>query len=216
MRFKQPGFLILLFMLMALPVPLFAVAQTSHPANSELSGSQELLISEFVASNENGLADEDGDESDWIEIYNPNEVEVDLSNWYLTDDAQDLTKWRFPAVTLAGDRYFLLFASGKDRRLAGRELHTNFKLSGGGEFLGLIAPDGATVVHSYAPNFPQQFADTSYGLAGGEEKYFRSKFIWVTVAGIYPVCFFLIPVHLIIEVGLKLDQYAKQYSVEFE
>ena len=158
MRFKQPGFLILLFMLISLPVlmPLFAVA-------AEPSGTQEVLISEFVASNENTLNDEDGDESDWIEIYNPNDIEVNLDGWYLTDDAQDLTKWRFPAVTLAGDRYFVLFASGKDRRLAGRELHTNFKLDRGGEYLALVKPDGQTVVASFAPSYPPQALDVSYG-----------------------------------------------------
>jgi len=165
MRFKQPGFFILLFMLMSLPVlvPLSAVAQKSHSPNAEHSGNQALLISEFMASNENSLADEDGDGSDWIEIYNPNEVEVDLNDWYLTDDAQNLKKWRFPQVTLAGDSYLVLFASGKDRRVASRELHTNFKLDRGGEYLALLKPDGQTVVAAFAPSYPPQALDLSYG-----------------------------------------------------
>ena len=33
--------------------------------------SQMLVISEFMASNQSGLRDEDGDDEDWIEIYNP-------------------------------------------------------------------------------------------------------------------------------------------------
>ena len=36
-------------------------------------------INEFMASNKNGLADEDGAEVDWVEIYNPNPISQDLS-----------------------------------------------------------------------------------------------------------------------------------------
>jgi hypothetical protein len=34
-------------------------------------GAQEPFISEFMAANNSGLRDSDGDFSDWIEIYNP-------------------------------------------------------------------------------------------------------------------------------------------------
>ena len=44
------------------------------------------MISEFLAANKNGLTDEDGDYSDWIEIYNPGHRPVNLSGWSLTDD----------------------------------------------------------------------------------------------------------------------------------
>ena len=52
-----------------------------------------------MADNETTLADEDGEFSDWIEIRNT-EGAVNLDGWYLTDDADELTKWRVPAVTL--------------------------------------------------------------------------------------------------------------------
>ena len=39
--------------------------------------------------------------------------------------------------------------------------HTNFKLSGNGEFLALVSPDGLTVIDSIS--FPQQQSDISYG-----------------------------------------------------
>ena len=44
---------------------------------------------------------------------------IDLSGWYLTDDAADLTQWQFPDVTLATGEYLVVFASGKDRAVAG-------------------------------------------------------------------------------------------------
>src|SRR5262245_19359757 len=75
-----------------------------------------LLITEFVASNVRSLADEDGDNEDWIEIYNAGTNTVNLDGWYLTDNAGDRTKWRFPATSLAANRYLIVFASNKDRR----------------------------------------------------------------------------------------------------
>src|SRR5947209_7986284 len=51
------------------------------------------LITEFVASNQTGLTDEDGNRGDWIEIYNPGAEDVNLSGYHLTNDDQDLSKW---------------------------------------------------------------------------------------------------------------------------
>ncbi|NQU22560.1 MAG: CotH kinase family protein, partial [Candidatus Nealsonbacteria bacterium] len=123
-----------------------------------------LYISEFMAVNDSTLADEDGDYSDWIEIQNPGNTTVDLDGWYLTDNEAELTKWQFPRVTLAPDERLLVFASDKDRADPLGELHTNFKLSGDGEYLALVRADGSTISHEYAPEYPQQHADVSYGI----------------------------------------------------
>ncbi|MBN2474267.1 MAG: CotH kinase family protein [Pirellulales bacterium] len=125
-----------------------------------------LLISEFMAVNNGTLADEDGDYEDWIEIHNPTEATVSLDGWYLTDDAGDLVRWQFPDVSLDAGGYLVVFASGKDRSDPA-ELHTNFKLDGDGEYLGLVRADGTTVSHDYSPVFGPQYADMSYGLSQG-------------------------------------------------
>lgn len=127
----------------------------------------DLVISEFMASNRATLEDSDGEFSDWIEIHNPDQMPVDLTGWSLTDSAGSLTKWSFPAVTLSPGGYLLVFASNKDRRTPGAELHTNFALSAGGEYLALVRP-GGTVAFEYAPSFPRQSDDVSYGLPPGE------------------------------------------------
>ena len=122
-------------------------------------------ISEFMALNAHTLADEDGSYEDWIEIYNPSDVAVKLDGWYLTDNAGDLTKWRFPSTNLAGGGFLVVFASGKDRRVPGARLHTSFHLFSGGEYLALVKPDGVTVVSQFSPTFPPQVADVAYGFA---------------------------------------------------
>ncbi|NLF40194.1 hypothetical protein GX586_12170 [bacterium] len=117
-----------------------------------------------MARNKVTLADEDGAFSDWIELHNDGFEPVDLSGWHLTDDATDLAKWTFPGTNIAPGGYLLVFASGKDRATPGEELHSNFKLSGDGEYLALVQPDGATVAHGYSPQYPLQADDVSYGI----------------------------------------------------
>ncbi|MEE8451635.1 MAG: lamin tail domain-containing protein, partial [Thermoguttaceae bacterium] len=123
-----------------------------------------LVISELMADNEAGLADGDGDYTDWIEIHNPTDTAIDLAGWHLSDDDAELTKWRFPSVQLDANGYLVVRASNKDRAEPGGELHTNFKLSAGGEFLALVRPDGQSVAHQYAPEYPEQLEDVSYGV----------------------------------------------------
>ena len=124
---------------------------------------QPLIITEFMAVNNSGERDEDGDFSDWIEIYNQDQQPASLTGWFLTDDAKNLVKWQFPALTLPGQGLFVVFASGKDRRDPKGKLHANFKLSGDGEYLALIKPDGKTVATEFAPAYPRQLSDVSYG-----------------------------------------------------
>ena len=59
-----------------------------------------VLITEFMAINDHTLTNQDGVYPDWIEIYNAGANAVNLSGWRLTDDAANLTKWQFPAISL--------------------------------------------------------------------------------------------------------------------
>lgn len=126
--------------------------------------SHKVLISEIMAVNNSGLKDKDGDFSDWIEIFNPASDPVNLSGWALTDNPGNPGKWKFPALSLPGNGYLVVFASEKNRSLAGQELHTNFKLSGSGEYLALMEPDLQTVSFSFGESFPVQQKDVSYGI----------------------------------------------------
>jgi len=130
-----------------------------------LIAQSEPVISELMAINDHTLADEDNDWSDWLEVHNPTSSQRDLGGWYLTDDSGDLTKWMFPSpTTVPAGGFLVVFASNKDRAVSGQELHTNFKFKSAGEYVGLVKPDGATIAHEYATQFPQQYADVSYGL----------------------------------------------------
>ncbi len=109
------------------------------------------------------LDDEDGDSSDWVEIFNGGTNTVNLGGWYLTDSATT-AGWRFPATNLPPNSFLVVFASGKDRRQPGAPLHTDFRLSDSGDYLALIKPDGTTVQSAYAPTYPLQVPGISYGI----------------------------------------------------
>ena len=126
-----------------------------------------LHVTEFMADNGGIIVDEDGDSSDWIEIFNSGPETTDLAGHYLTDDSGALTKWQLPSLPLEANAFLLVFASEKDRRDANSQLHTNFRLSNSGEYLALVAPDGATIISEFgsAVNpLAEQFEDISYGL----------------------------------------------------
>ena len=133
------------------------------------SAQAQLTISEFQAANATTLQDDDGNYSDWIEIWNLSTDTVNLAGWRLTDNASNLSKWVFPAYHLPADGRLVVFASNEDRRNPARTLHTNFKLDAGGEYLALVTPSG-TVAKAYAPTYPPQAQDVAYGwVLGGSE-----------------------------------------------
>lgn len=125
------------------------------------------IITEFMASNDNTLDDGNGVSSDWIEIYNNGDQSVDLAGYGLTDDANDLNKWQFPSQVLNPGEYLVVFASGNNTPDPAGNLHTNFSLSAGGEYLALVDTN-ETILSEFGPggvDYPSQTTDISYGFA---------------------------------------------------
>jgi autotransporter-associated beta strand protein len=75
----------------------------------------DVVISEFQSSNGTTLLDEDGDPSDWVELYNRGSAAVNLTGWGLSDRTDDPFKWVFPAVQIGAGQRMLVWCSGKDR-----------------------------------------------------------------------------------------------------
>ena len=122
-----------------------------------------LAINEFMASNGSSLQDSQGQYDDWIEIHNCGSDSIDLRGMYLTDDLSNAVKWRIPdndpaATTVPAGGYLLIWADN-DTTDAG--LHASFRLSAGGEEIGLFDSDGVTLIDSIV--FPEQTVDVSYG-----------------------------------------------------
>ncbi len=105
-----------------------------------------VSINEVQAVNNTTIMDEHGEYDDWIEIYNGGSAEFDLAGCYITDDSENLTKWRIPedgaTTTIPSLGRLLIWA---DRSPIQGALHVNFKLSASGDVL-LVHPDGMTIL----------------------------------------------------------------------
>ena len=132
---------------------------------SAKSGIPAVVINEFLASNRDGVTDEDREHSDWIEIHNRDSEPVNLLGWSLSDNPDEPGKFVFPSRNMAPGAYLVIFASGKNRTPSdGGEVHTNFKLAGSGEYLGLFPPELPRLpADELNSAFPIQRNDHSYG-----------------------------------------------------
>lgn len=83
--------------------------------SSLLTAQIPIRINEVCSRNLSIINDEDGDYEDWIEIYNPDTIPISLKDYYLSDDNDEPQMWAFPDITLQGNEYLLVFASGKNR-----------------------------------------------------------------------------------------------------
>lgn len=98
----------------------------------------QVVINEFLASNINGIIDEDNEYPDWLEIYNSDTEAVNLSNYGISDDKLLPLKWIFPNINIAPNGHLLVFASGKDRKLIPLTFQT---LIDWGDYWEYIVPD---------------------------------------------------------------------------
>ena len=122
-----------------------------------LAVSGDLVINEFLASNDSTAADQDGEYDDWIELYNNTDDVISLAGYFMSDDGNDLTQWAFPDTVIAANGYLIIWA---DNDVEQGGLHANFKLSASGESIYLVN-SGGNVIDEII--FDEQTSDISFG-----------------------------------------------------
>ncbi|MBK7337089.1 MAG: CotH kinase family protein [Saprospirales bacterium] len=119
-----------------------------------------LVLNELMASNTGIITDEAGEYDDWIEIFSLSDVPVFLGNYHLSDNEADPTKWPMPDIWIQPGQY-LLFWADEDQEQG--ELHTNFKLSADGEFVGIFAGSAENYALIDGISFGQLDIDAAFG-----------------------------------------------------
>lgn len=114
-------------------------ADTDPPVTGEVL---QIWINEVMAQNNASWADESGTYPDWVELYNPNDQAVDLSGWWMSDDADDPYDWKIPdGVTIPEHGYLIVFC---DDDVDEGPLHASFHIgSTGSEDVILLGPNSA-------------------------------------------------------------------------
>lgn len=124
-----------------------------------------VVINELMADNDNVVMDPQGDNDDWVELFNRTDSPVDLTGMYLSDKVDNPTKWQFPDGTvIAANGYLIVWCDeDHDDEAATEGLHSNFKLSKSGETVLRVDSDanGNTVLDTVV--FGEQETDVSYG-----------------------------------------------------
>lgn len=145
-------------LLMLLALVSAAVSAVDAPAHAQEPAP--VVINEFMASNSRTIADEDGDFSDWLELYNAGAQPISLAGYGLSDDPGNPFRWVLPDIQLSPASHLIVWASGKNRANPGSPLHTNFSISADGEPLLLTHPAQGLVDQVDPTALPR---DISYG-----------------------------------------------------
>ncbi|MBN8565933.1 MAG: lamin tail domain-containing protein [Flavobacteriales bacterium] len=118
---------------------------------------QNLYINEIITSNTNVITDDDGSYEDWVELYYTGSEAFNLEGYGLSDDVNVPFKWVFPEYWIEPGQHLLIWCSDKNRTDINFDLHTNFKISSGGEVITLTKPNGEVQDSYPAIIIPQNY-----------------------------------------------------------
>ena len=136
---------------------------TPGASNIPIIFPDDLYINEFLALNDSCCFDEFGEDDDWVEIYNAGPEAINLGGMYLTDNLAIPKLWQIPgtepdSTTIPPGGFLVIWFDNDSEQGV---LHTEIKLSGAGEQIGLYAADGVTPIDTLS--FGQQETNISYG-----------------------------------------------------
>ncbi|MGV3636962.1 MAG: lamin tail domain-containing protein, partial [Flavobacteriales bacterium] len=138
------------------------------------TASAQVIINEILAVNSTVMHDPDlGEFADWIELRNTTAAPIDLSGYQLTQEPSGDEGWSLPPITLAPDQSLVIWADGlglwpgetafvpfRNTTATMSACHADFKLSGDGEWIGVLNPQGVLVDQI---TYGVQTSDVSFG-----------------------------------------------------
>jgi CotH kinase protein/Lamin Tail Domain/Secretion system C-terminal sorting domain len=172
-----------------------------------------IAVNEIMAANTKTQADQNGQFDDWVELFNKTNAAVDMSGFFLSDDAANRGKWKFPQGTTIPANGYLIVWADEDGTQAG--LHANFKLSASGEAVILSDKDTAEIenVIFYAQENDKGFARRPNGTGNfviQNPTFYRSNDLVPTAEILSPNAVRLFPNPTTEGVTIEVDSDKKQ------
>lgn len=158
-----------IFIMIPLFVLLISVVLFVNFENKKvILNDSKLYINEVLMANKFIIKDSDNEYSDYIELYNDYDYDIDLEGYYLSDELTSSKKWQFPNIIIKSKEYLIIYASSKDKcDLNIRECHTNFKLNKSGEMVSLLNDKGKVISKIKVPKLDDNI---SYSLIDNQYK----------------------------------------------
>ena len=154
--------MLLFFVLLGVMYFIFPKEAGKHVGSSVYDG---LVISEVMAANTSAVPDENGEFSDWLEIYNGTGNDLNMEGVMLTNRTDRIT-FPFPAYMLKAGERVIVFADNRYQLEVTKPFHGKFKISSVGAHLYLYDPNMYLIDELITPTMT---ADQSYALVGVDE-----------------------------------------------
>lgn len=162
---KARGVLPLLLLFAGLLAVMYAVFPKRAARLIGTNAYDGLVFSEVMAANASAVPDENGEFSDWLELYNGTGHDLDMEGVIITNRTDRVT-FPFPSYTLRAGERVVVFASDSYQLDPSRPFHGKFKIASAGDHLYLYDPDMYLIDELATPTLT---ADTSYSLTGIDE-----------------------------------------------
>lgn len=155
--------LMLLFIVLLVAMYLiFPKEAGRHVGTSMYDG---LVFSEVMSANSASVPDENGEFSDWLEIYNGTGHDVDMDGVMLTNRTDRIT-FPFPSYILKAGERVIVYATDSYQLDPTLPFHGKFKISSAGDHLYMYDPNMYLIDELVVPTMT---ADSSYILAAVDE-----------------------------------------------
>jgi len=128
---------------------------------------KEIYINEYMINNQRNSYDSQGNYNDFIELYNNTDKDIILKNIYLTDDIDNLTKYKLPEIIIKKKDYLLIYLGDKSN-ITNNQITANFKLSEEDKYI--IISNGKKIIDKV--EIVKLIDNISYGKKGNQWYYF--------------------------------------------
>ena len=134
--------------------------------NYDVNG--KVIINEYMSSNKTYNYDKNGYYFDWVELKNISDDDININGMYITDNSNNLTKYKIPNSVIKKDGYLLIYLAGK--KISDEDsIYATFKISENEE---LIISDGKHIIDKVKVISLRD--NISYGLYEDKWYYFTS------------------------------------------
>lgn len=128
---------------------------------------KELYINEYIIYNKRVSYNQDGEYYDFVELYNDSNEDINLESIYLTDDINDLNKYKLPNIKIKKNDYMLIYLGDKSS-IKDNQIEANFKLSAKDKYI--IISNGKKIIDKV--EIVTLYDNVSYGRKDGKWYYF--------------------------------------------